>query len=284
MNQGEQFWTPSLNSLPCFSTTAASVLAPQNSSKQAEYSDMYRRCSTNSAYSSSYEDVPVFPQKSSKQAEYTDMYGRCSSNSAYSSSYEDVPVFPPKSSKQAEYSDMYGRCSTCSKDLEREPFHFEMTVTSASCRESGSCPRSRQRRGIAASFRNFLMSAHSQGIVKLQLSPPESFKTSIGVLQIIVCDVQEWKKRSAQWFFEDSGSRSPTSFYMRLRRLGFKPLNRAPLSATSGFDFGLERTDVEIHGFKFCFDMWIAYQTSSSSSSCTRKRRIRTQVPCQVGL
>jgi hypothetical protein len=264
MNQGEQFLTQSLNSIQCSSTTSAS----------ASLSSV----STNSAYSPSYEDFPVFPQNSSKQAEFSEMNRGCSTNSAYISSY-DVPVFPQDSRKPAEYSDMYKRCSTCSKDLEEEQLHLEMAVTLASRQASGSCTRSRQSRGIAASFRNFLMSARSQGIVKLQLAPPESFKTSIGVLQIIVCDVQEWKKRSAQWFFEDSGSQSPQSIYMRLRRLGFRPLNRAPLSTSSGFDYGLERTDVEIHGFNFCFDLWTTYLTSSSSSSCTRKRRKRTQLP-----
>lgn len=116
--------------------------------------------------------------------------------------------------------------------------------------------------GSKLSFREFVMDAQAQGIVELQeevVANGEVFQTSVGIQRIIVLDVTRWHKHAEKWLKRESGKWIPANFHMRLRRLGFTPLNRAPKPATTGFDFTLKRADVEVHGFAFNPQKWEIY-------------------------
>jgi hypothetical protein len=115
----------------------------------------------------------------------------------------------------------------------------------------------------SSSFRRFLLEARAKSQVELLEAPPQS-ETSVGVLKIIVKDVEMWHSHSKKWFENETGSWNSASFFMRLRRLGCRPLNRSPTPGSSGYDFGLARKDVAEHGFQFDYDMWTSYKISSS--------------------
>jgi len=184
--------------------------------------------------------------------------------------YDSIDNFSSKSQLQLRHD----ASPTLQNHFENSPYSQDMAyITKPSTLPSHSRPSSQKRANFGASFRRFLASAESLGFVKLHLAPSGSYETSVGVLKIIVIDVKKWQEKSAEWYFEESGATSSNSFTMRLRRLGFRPINRAPPPATSGFDYGLKRTDVEVHGFEFRSDIWYAYLASSSSRPCARKKK-----------
>jgi len=84
---------------------------------------------------------------------------------------------------------------------------------------------------------------------------------TFGIKALQVLDVRAWWDDVAVW--ESRRSEGPvfseSAFYMRLRRMGFLPFNKAPRPATSGSDYGLKRTDVERHGYTFQMDLRARY-------------------------
>mmetsp|Transcript_69949 Transcript_69949/g.145829 ORF Transcript_69949/g.145829 Transcript_69949/m.145829 type:complete len:368 (+) Transcript_69949:218-1321(+) len=85
-------------------------------------------------------------------------------------------------------------------------------------------------------------------------------QVSFGIKSLQVLDVQAWWHDVAAWDKGKQGAAfSESAFCMRLRRMGFHPFNKAPRPATSGFDFGLKRSDVERHGYTFQLDVWARY-------------------------
>jgi len=147
----------------------------------------------------------------------------------------------------------------------------------ASSASSAECSRGRQSasssRFTPDLLRCFLNQAESDGVVRLHREIEHLEDTSLGILEWEVLDVARWHEDVRAWFEEVNGSWSENSFNMRLRRLGFRPLNRAPRPATSGYDFGLRRTDVARHGFAFLRDKWQKYTSKSTSIPSGRRSR-----------
>lgn len=76
-----------------------------------------------------------------------------------------------------------------------------------------------------------------------------------------VLEVEAWHTATRVWCgVKDIWSAtSKHAFAMRLRRMGFRPWNRAPKPATSGYDFELRSPDATRHGFEFVPEMLDRY-------------------------
>jgi len=109
-----------------------------------------------------------------------------------------------------------------------------------------------------ANFYAFLWKEEEKGVISIEKDLKEV--VSFGIKSLQVLDVQAWWHDVAAWDKGKQGAAfSESAFCMRLRRMGFHPFNKAPRPATSGFDFGLKRSDVERHGYTFQLDVWARY-------------------------
>eukprot|EP00961_Rhodomonas_salina_P300370 3939720-Rhodomonas_salina.1 len=104
----------------------------------------------------------------------------------------------------------------------------------------------------------------------ISLPPPPT-----GITSIVVYNVEKWHTSTKKWFTEETGSPvwHEQSFHMRLRRAGFKPINKSPRPATNGWDYGLKRHDVAIHAFVFDQDTYKIYNRTNSD----RKERAQNR-------
>lgn len=126
-------------------------------------------------------------------------------------------------------------------------------------------PPSASRRPLQAlAFEDFLHEQHRAGVVLLrterstELVPDDGGARPIGVSGWTVLDVQSWWEQVRRWTGEGAAF-NERAFFMMLRRLGFKPKNRAPPPATSGLDYGLRREGVT-HGYLFDVTLFMRYR------------------------
>ncbi|EKX32303.1 hypothetical protein GUITHDRAFT_156372 [Guillardia theta CCMP2712] len=66
-----------------------------------------------------------------------------------------------------------------------------------------------------------------------------------------VLKIDDWWVAVKQWFQHDASKFNMRAFFMMLRRIGFRPFNKAPAPATSGMDYALRNKFVSDHGYIF---------------------------------
>lgn len=148
--------------------------------------------------------------------------------------------------QDTENADVQG-CSQISTPSQRCPGSMSMSPTVAPTSQE----RGRTDKNVLQnrSFCACLFSAQNAGIITIQLAPNATSETqsfeNFGVIAWEVHDVEKWWDHAKEW--HETEYKMPwtdNAFFMRLRRLGFRPFNTAPAPAKLGFDFNLKRKDV----------------------------------------
>jgi len=73
----------------------------------------------------------------------------------------------------------------------------------------------------------------------------------LGIKAWKVLRIDDWWVAVKQWFQHDASKFNMRAFFMMLRRIGFRPFNKAPAPATSGMDYALRNKFVNEHGYIF---------------------------------
>eukprot|EP00286_Rhodomonas_abbreviata_P004898 CAMPEP_0181319932 /NCGR_PEP_ID=MMETSP1101-20121128/17842_1 /TAXON_ID=46948 /ORGANISM="Rhodomonas abbreviata, Strain Caron Lab Isolate" /LENGTH=284 /DNA_ID=CAMNT_0023427579 /DNA_START=56 /DNA_END=910 /DNA_ORIENTATION=- len=139
----------------------------------------------------------------------------------------------------------------------------------------------------AESFRHFLFGEVQRGVVRLY---PDSSKDPIdSPIQIQgwdVLDVDAWWEHARSAFREHAETWQESAFFMMLRRLGMRAINKAE---KRGDDFGLKRRDVDRHGYLFDRDLFEKYNskkpvaTKQKGSEHTRGSCAPPPLPVDAG-
>jgi hypothetical protein len=115
-------------------------------------------------------------------------------------------------------------------------------------------------------FRNFLMCEDRKNVVRLTLADkPNDPQNPLGVSKVEVLDVDKWWADVEMWFEDDPKKFSFRAFFMMLRRLGFRPMNKAAPPATTGLDFYLRNRTAKTHGYVHDANVYKRYRTSQRS-------------------
>jgi len=98
-------------------------------------------------------------------------------------------------------------------------------------------------------FRAFLERMQKKNLVVLDVLEADDKFNPLGIKSWEVYDPAAWWEEVKVWFEDDPTKYNERAFFMMLRRLGYKPYNKAPAPATSGLDYGLRNTYVRRHGY-----------------------------------
>jgi len=114
-------------------------------------------------------------------------------------------------------------------------WHKEAAVYRAE-RGDGGVYLSKEPNQLVA-FRHFLQAEATKGVVRMSTTPARlDLSNPLGVEGWQVTDVDVWWADVMEWFEDEPHKFSYRAFFMMLRRMGYKPINKAPLPATSGLD------------------------------------------------
>ena len=98
----------------------------------------------------------------------------------------------------------------------------------------------------------------------------------------MLADVDAWWERVRAWFEDDPDRFSLRAFFMMLRRMGLKPINKAAPPATSGLDYRLRNRGGAVQGYvhdpavfsKYCTRQHLYNKASPEPASATLPRDI----------